>query len=213
MWRRLRCSVQAAVARCTCPTQPHTRSTVAVPQVVSIMEREGIQRDVITYNSLIKAAAAAGLLPHAVRTYRELAAAGLRPTTFTYAALFTAAAKARHGDAAWLLRTWDEMEAAGVAPNNYVVSALFSAASHAPCTPAQLDRLFAALALLRRCVWEHVCARGRHVCCCCCRASSLSWPVCPPFSATAVTTTTTPNLLRPPAAALGLPTIRCTPRC
>ncbi|EFN58573.1 hypothetical protein CHLNCDRAFT_140730 [Chlorella variabilis] len=121
----------------------------AAQEVVSIMEREGIQRDVITYNSLIKAAAAAGLLPHAVRTYRELAAAGLRPTTFTYAALFTAAAKARHGDAAWLLRTWDEMEAAGVAPNNYVVSALFSAASHAPCTPAQLDRLFAALALLR----------------------------------------------------------------
>ena len=48
------------------------------------------------------------------------------------------------------LQTFDEMVAAGVQPNHYVVSALFAAASFAPCTPAHLDRLFAAMALLRR---------------------------------------------------------------
>lgn len=42
------------------------------------------------------------------------------------------------------------MQQLGVQPNNHVVSALFAAASFAPCNPAQLERLFAALALLRR---------------------------------------------------------------
>lgn len=48
------------------------------------------------------------------------------------------------------VQTFDDMSAAGVEPNDYVLSALFAAASYASCTPAQLDRLFAALALLRR---------------------------------------------------------------
>lgn len=48
-------------------------------------------------------------------------------------------------------QTFDEMQRLGVQPNNHVVSALFAAASFAPCTPPQLERLFAALALLRRC--------------------------------------------------------------
>ena len=48
------------------------------------------------------------------------------------------------------LQIFDDMVAAGVQPNHYVVSALFAAASFAPCTPAHLDRLFAAMALLRR---------------------------------------------------------------
>lgn len=50
-----------------------------------------------------------------------------------------------------VLQTFDQMSALGVQPNNYVASALFAAASYAPCTPDQLERLFAALALLRRC--------------------------------------------------------------
>lgn len=177
-------------------------------QVVVIMEQEGIAPDVITYNSLLKAAAARGLLGDARRLYAELLQAGLAPSTFTYAALFSAAARARSSDAAWLLqvgcrghgrmlaaectplggcaadivdsgRFWaqqkvapgllfspshsqcsvvgpacpqmfDEMQQLGVQPNNHVVSALFAAASFAPCNPAQLERLFAALALLRR---------------------------------------------------------------
>lgn len=35
---------------------------------------------------------------------------------------------------------------ARLAPNDYVLSAFFSAASYAPCTPADLDRVFGALA-------------------------------------------------------------------
>ena len=193
-------TVNAAIAACAAHG-----SWEAAQEVLSIMHKEGIQPDIITYNSLLKAAGAAGLVGEALRLYREVQEAGLRPTTFTYASLFNAAAKARHGDLAWLLQvrwavpcnvqcgqtqllqgvravqempppsqsqhhassihsavhctalhpptpllqTFDEMTAARVEPNNYVVSALFSAASFAPASPAQLDRLFAALALLR----------------------------------------------------------------
>lgn len=68
------------------------------------MEQEGIAPDVITYNSLLKAAAARGLLGDARRLYAELLQAGLAPSTFTYAALFSASARARSSDAAWLLQ-------------------------------------------------------------------------------------------------------------
>ena len=68
------------------------------------MRREGVDPDTITYNSLLKAAAAAGLLREARQVYAELLASGLRPSTFTYAALFNAAARARAGDAEWLLQ-------------------------------------------------------------------------------------------------------------
>lgn len=67
------------------------------------MERAGITPDIITFNCLLKAAAASGLLPEARRVYAELLDAGLRPTTFTYASLFNAAARARTADADWLL--------------------------------------------------------------------------------------------------------------
>lgn len=67
------------------------------------MEREGVPRDTITYNSLLKAAAACGLLPEARSLYAEMRGARLPPSTFTYAALFNAAARARAGDAEWLL--------------------------------------------------------------------------------------------------------------
>lgn len=68
------------------------------------MEKEGIAPDVITYNSLLKAAAARGLLGEARRLYAELLQAGLAPSTFTYAGLFSSAARSRSADAAWLLQ-------------------------------------------------------------------------------------------------------------
>lgn len=69
-----------------------------------MMQQEGIPPDVITFNSLLKAAAAAGLLEEARRLYADMLACRLRPTTFTYVGLFKAAANARAGDAAWLLQ-------------------------------------------------------------------------------------------------------------
>jgi pentatricopeptide repeat protein len=135
------------------------RPAAPCPQVLATLQRSGLDPDIVTYNSLIKAAAAARLLPEARQLYRDLRAARLRPTTFTFAALFTAAARAGASDAAWLLATWDEMLGQGVEPNEYVVSALLAAASHAPCTPAQLDRLFGAVALLRR--WGVISGRVR----------------------------------------------------
>jgi pentatricopeptide repeat protein len=243
------------------PRRPHNPPPLPPPfrsaQVVGIMQREGVDPDVITFNSLIKAAGRAGRMSDALAAAAELRAAGLRPTAVTYASLLHAAARTRHGDAEWMLQVgpagrafvsmfvgagicrsqgqrlgrravgatgrvacstalpqgprrdasatillptcssyrpatadgsrpsrtgrpclpppsgappvwlpatpshamspcprppqlFDEMVGAGVKPNDYVVSALFSAASHVACTPAQQDRLLAALALLRR---------------------------------------------------------------
>lgn len=77
------------------------------------MRKEGVPPDTITYNSLLKAAGVAGLLGEARCLYAELRHAGLRPTTFTYAALFNAAARARGGDAAWLLEVRARWEGLG----------------------------------------------------------------------------------------------------
>ncbi|KAL4457635.1 hypothetical protein ABPG75_012500 [Micractinium tetrahymenae] len=123
----------------------------AAQEVLAMMRQGGIEPDAITYNCLLKAAAAAGLLGEAKRLYAEMLALRLRPSTFTYVGLFKAAANARAGDAAWLLNTFDDMASRGVQPNNYVISALFAAASYVPCTADQVERLFAALALLRSC--------------------------------------------------------------
>ena len=68
------------------------------------MKREGVAPDIITYNSLLKCAGAAGLFDQAQRLYSQLRREGLRTTTFTYASLFNAAARVRHGDASWLLQ-------------------------------------------------------------------------------------------------------------
>jgi pentatricopeptide repeat protein len=73
-------------------------------QVVAVMEEEGIWPDSITYNALINVAGAAGLMDEAVRLYDELKAARLSPTPFTYATLFTAAAKTGYGNISWLLQ-------------------------------------------------------------------------------------------------------------
>lgn len=93
---------QPSPSRCRRPL-PTPACPSTTQQVVAIMEREGVLADTITYNSLLKAAAAVGLLPEARQLYSELLEAGLAPTTFTYAALFNAAARARHTDATWLL--------------------------------------------------------------------------------------------------------------
>ncbi|KAL4857943.1 Protein Rf1 [Chlorella vulgaris] len=147
-WERRECRtvevVNAAISACA-----PQGSWQAAQEVVAVMEEEGIWPDSITYNALINVAGAAGLMDEAVRLYGELKAARLSPTPFTYATLFTAAAKTGYGDISWLLQTFDEMIASHVEPNNWVVSALYSAASYMHCTPGQQDRLFAVLALLR----------------------------------------------------------------
>ena len=122
--------------------------------MVCMRMQEGIPPDIVTYNSLLKAAGAAGLMPQVQRLYEVLQARegrccalcarasllpssplpncgcckrcvaegaggrlqccrpakrcpqgeGLRPTAITFATLFTAAARNRHSDMAWLLR-------------------------------------------------------------------------------------------------------------
>ena len=67
-----------------------------------MMRESGVPPDTITYNSLIKVAGNSGRLPDAVALYSQLKAEGLAPSLVTYTALFTAAAQARQGDAAWL---------------------------------------------------------------------------------------------------------------
>lgn len=96
------------------------------PQVVAMMQQEGIPPDSITFNSLLKAAAAAGLLEEAQRLYADMLQRRLRPTTFTYVGLLKAAANARAGDAAWLLQ---------VRPFGPLVTAPAQAASGGPGAP------------------------------------------------------------------------------
>lgn len=75
-------------------------------------------------------------------------------------------------------QTFDEMATHGVQPNNYVVSALFAAASFVPCTPEQVERLFAALALLRR--WAAVPeGRRRHALLCLDPPGCMPRALCP----------------------------------
>lgn len=72
-------------------------------RVAGAMERHRVGKDTITYNSLMKAAGAAGLLPEVVSLYRELRAAPLKPSPVTFATVYTAAAHNRCSDVAWLL--------------------------------------------------------------------------------------------------------------
>ena len=93
------------------------------------MEREGVGHDLITYNSLLKAAAATGRLPDAHRLYAELRVAGLRPSTHTYAALLSAAARARAGDAEWMLQVGGRGAGTGQSPVLYCCRCAAAAAA------------------------------------------------------------------------------------
>jgi pentatricopeptide repeat protein len=104
----------------------------------------GVSPDTVTYNSLMKAAGAAGMMSEVRRLYEDLEASGLKPSPTTYSTLFTAAARNKHQDPSWLLRTFRSMR---VSPNDFVLSSFFTAMSVAgKCTSAQREAVFEALA-------------------------------------------------------------------
>ena len=107
----------------------------------------GLEPDIVTYNTLIKAAGAAGRLADVKQLFEEVVQDGLRPSPVTYNVLFSAAARSGSRDATWLMATYDAMSAVhGIQPNDLILSAFFAALSHAPCSPAQLERAIAELA-------------------------------------------------------------------
>jgi pentatricopeptide repeat protein len=78
-------------------------------EAVGVLRAAGLAPDVVTYNSLIKAAGAARRMPQALALHAEMGPEGVEPTPVTYTALFSAAARNRYDDMAWLLqvrRAW-----------------------------------------------------------------------------------------------------------
>ncbi len=74
-------------------------------RVLSMMQQAGLSPDIITINSLIKAAGAAGLMAEVVRLHASLRAQGSgapAPTPITFTQLFKASATNQHPDASWL---------------------------------------------------------------------------------------------------------------
>jgi len=72
--------------------------------VLDFLVGQGLLPDVVTYNSLIKAAAAARLMPKVQHLYVELQLKGLTPTQVTYTSVFSASARTRFNDANWLFQ-------------------------------------------------------------------------------------------------------------
>lgn len=94
--------------------------------------------DVISYNSVIAACAAARQAARAVVLFREMRAAGLKPTARTFTALISAVGQGG-GGLARAEAMFAEMRRCGVQPNEFVYGALLNAAVKADA----LDRAFA----------------------------------------------------------------------
>jgi pentatricopeptide repeat protein len=109
-----------------------------------LLKSAGISPDSVTYNGLIKAAGNARLISKVKHLFDEMVEVEhLKPTHQTYTGLFSAAAKNQCTDSPWLFKIFNDM---ALAPNDYVLSSFFSAVACAPCSRAQLDTIFTALA-------------------------------------------------------------------
>ena len=107
----------------------------------------GMSPDIITYNSLIKAAGASKKMSKVREIYSELKDSHIRTNSSTYCAIFSAAARNRYLDVTWLFQVFDDMS---IRANDFVLSSFFSAVSVSrKCTRQELDVVFSALAEAR----------------------------------------------------------------
>jgi pentatricopeptide repeat protein len=112
-----------------------------------LLKTAGLSPDSVTYNGLIKTAGNARLMSKVKQLFDEMInIEQLKPTHQTYTGLFSAAAKNQCTDSSWLFKIFNDM---ALAPNDYVLSSFFSAVACAPCSRAQLDTVFTALAEAR----------------------------------------------------------------
>jgi pentatricopeptide repeat protein len=95
--------------------------------------------DVVTFNSMIKVAGSMGNFDEVKHYFGMIFGNGLVPTSWTYAAVFTAAAACRVNDAEYLLSVFDAMI---VQPNDFILSSFFSAMSYPSCSKSDIDVVF-----------------------------------------------------------------------
>ena len=111
--------------------------------MVLLRSTKALAPDVITYNSLIKAAGAAKMMDKARATYEELLESNIQANTSTYCLLFSAAARNKYSDASWLLSVFEEMP---IRANDFVLSSFFTAISVSrKCSRQELEVVFRAL--------------------------------------------------------------------
>ena len=95
--------------------------------------------DVVTYNAMIKLSGAMGKFEDVKRYFGMITEDGLVPTSWTYAAVFSASAACRTNDAGFLIGVFDSME---VQPNDFILSSFFTAMSHSRCSKKDIDVVF-----------------------------------------------------------------------
>ena len=101
--------------------------------------RGAAKPDVVTFNAMIKVAGAMGRFDDATRYFDMITEHGLVPTSWTYAALFSASAACQQGEVQFLIGVFDSMV---VQPNDYILSSFFTAMSFLPCSKADIDVVF-----------------------------------------------------------------------
>ena len=104
-----------------------------------VTEDDGVTPDVVTYNAMIKLAGAMGRFEDVKVYFGMISDAGLVPTSWTYAAVFSASAACRANDAGFLIDVFDSMM---VQPNDYILSSFFTAMSHSRCSKKDIDIVF-----------------------------------------------------------------------
>lgn len=95
--------------------------------------------DVVTFNAMIKVAGAMGMFEEAKRYFEMITEQGLVPTSWSYAALFSASAACQAGEAQFLIGVFDSMV---VQPNDFILSSFFTAMSFPQCSKAEIDVVF-----------------------------------------------------------------------
>ncbi len=129
----------AAISACV-RSQDYAGAMYVWELVLGDDEMEGVAKaDVVTFNAMIKVAGAVASFEDASRYFQMITEQGLVPTSWTYAALFSASAACQAGEAQFLIGVFDSMV---VQPNDYILSSFFTAMSFLPCSKADIDVVF-----------------------------------------------------------------------
>ena len=99
-------------------------TTKKIEQMISRMESQGIEPDVVTWSTLMNAHAVKGDAAACERVMRDMQKAGQEPNVTTWSTLMNAHQKARSGFD--VLRTFNEMHARRVMHNSHSLSTLFN---------------------------------------------------------------------------------------
>lgn len=112
-----------------------------------VTESNCVTPDIVTYNAMIKVAGGMGDFEKVKYYYNQIEKHGLRPTSWTYTAVFSAASSCKVETADWLIQVYNSMQ---VQPNDFILSSFFSGMSHTVCSKDHIDIVFGLLERSRR---------------------------------------------------------------